>query len=103
MIIRMWHGRVPSSKAAAYREFTNNRAIPDYQSIPGNISVYVLERADGDVTHFMTLTFWESLESIRKFAGEDVEKAKYYPEDKDFLLEFEPKVVHYKVVGQSDG
>jgi hypothetical protein len=30
-----------------------------------------------------------------------VERAKYYPEDKDFLLEFEPRVVHYEVVGQS--
>ena len=69
----------------------------------GNISVHVLERREGDITHFITLTFWESLEAIKGFAGEDVEVAKYYPEDKDFLLEFEPKVVHYEVVGQSEG
>ena len=56
---------------------------------------------EGDITHFITLTFWDSLESIKGFAGEDVEVAKYYPEDKDFLLEFEPNVVHYEVVGQS--
>ena len=43
-----------------------------------------------------------SLEAIKGFAGEDVEVAKYYPEDKEFLLEFEPKVVHYEVVGQSE-
>ena len=101
MIVRMWHGRVPTSKAPAYREFTNKRAIPDYQSVPGNLSVYVLERQEGDVTHFMTLTFWENLSAIRKFAGEAVEQAKYYPEDKDFLLEFEPTAVHYEVVGHS--
>lgn len=101
MIVRMWHGRVPTSKAAAYREFTNGRAIPDYQSVAGNLSVHVLERQEGDVTHFITLTFWKDLESIKAFAGEDVEKAKYYPEDKDYLLEFEPTVVHYEVVGQS--
>jgi hypothetical protein len=41
------------------------------------------------------------MESIKEFAGEDVEKAKYYPEDRDFLLEFESTVVHYEVVGQS--
>ena len=41
------------------------------------------------------------MDSIRAFAGEDAETAKYYPEDKDFLLEFESKVVHYEVVGQS--
>ena len=101
MIVRMWHGRVATSKAHAYREFTNARAIPDYQSMKGNISVHVLERREGDVTHFITLTFWESLEAIKGFAGEDVEVAKYYPEDKDFLLEFEPNVMHYQVVGQS--
>lgn len=101
MITRMWHGRVPTSKAKAYREFTNGRAIPDYQSIEGNISVHILERTEGDVTHFITLTFWEDMESIKAFAGEDVNVAKYYPEDKDFLLEFEPNAVHYEVVGQS--
>ncbi len=101
MIVRMWHGRVPTEKANAYREFTNGRAIPDYRSIKGNLSVFVLERNEDDITHFMTLTFWESLESIKAFAGEDVEAAKYYPEDKDFLLEFEPRVMHYEVVGKS--
>lgn len=101
MITRMWHGRVLTSNAKAYREFLVSRAIPDYQSFAGNISVYILERTERDVTHFITLTFWKDRESIKDFAGEDVETAKYYPEDKDFLLEFEPKVMHYEVVGQS--
>lgn len=101
MITRMWHGRVPTSKAKEYREFTISRAIPDYQSVEGNISVHILERTEGDITHFITLTFWKDMESIKAFAGEDVETAKYYPEDKNFLLEFEPTVVHYEVVGQS--
>jgi heme-degrading monooxygenase HmoA len=97
----MWHGRVKKSKAQAYREFLNNRAIPDYQSVPGNISVHILERQDGEVTHFMTMTFWQNRDVITGFAGDDPEVAKYYPEDKDFLLEFEPTVVHYEVVGHS--
>ena len=101
MIVRMWHGRVPTAQAPAYRHFTNQRAIPDYQGVPGNISVHVLERQEGEVTHFITMTFWKDLDSIRGFAGEDLEKAKYYPEDKDYLLEFEPRVVHYEVVGHS--
>jgi heme-degrading monooxygenase HmoA len=100
MIVRIWHGRVPSAKAANYRAFVNQRAIPDYRSVPGNLSVYILERLEGEITHFITLTFWADLEAIKSFAGEDVEKAKYYPEDQDFLLEFEPNVVHYEVVGQ---
>lgn len=101
MIVRIWHGRVPSAKAKAYREFVNRKAIPDYRSVPGNISVHVLERAAGEVTHFITMTFWKNMEAIRGFAGDDVEAAKYYPEDQEFLLEYEPTVVHYQVVGQS--
>src|SRR5262245_1621090 len=101
MIVRMWHGRVPTAKAVAYREFLKARAIPDYRSVPGNVSVHILERRDGDTTHFITLTMWDSLDAIRSFAGDDLERAKYYPEDASFLLEFEPNVVHYEVVGHS--
>ena len=97
----MWHGRVLTSKAKAYREFLNTRAIPDYRSVKGNVSVYILEQPEGDITHFITLSFWESMDVIRGFAGSDVGVAKYYAEDKEFLLEFEPRVVHYEVVGQS--
>lgn len=101
MIARIWHGKVPTAKAAAYRRFVIRRAIPDYRSVAGNLSAHILERQDGDVTHFLTLTFWESLEAIEGFAGKNVEAAKYYPEDKDFLLEFEPRVIHYEVVGSA--
>lgn len=101
MIVRMWHGKVPTAKAGAYRNFLNARAVPDYQSIEGNLSVHILERSEGAITHFVTLTFWKDFESIKSFAGDEVETAKYYPEDKDFLLEAEPTVLHYEVVGQS--
>ena len=101
MIARMWHGRVPAAKASEYRAFLIARAIPDYRSVPGNLSVRVLERREGEVTHFVTLTLWESLDAIRAFAGADPEIAKYYPEDAGFLLEYEPRVVHYEVVGKS--
>jgi len=90
MIIRMWHGRVDNDKASAYREFLKQRAIPR-----------ILERHEDDATHFITMTTWENLDDIKAFAGEDLEKAKYYPEDDGYLLEFEPTVVHYEVVGQS--
>ncbi len=101
MIARLWHGRVPTEKAQRYRCFLNERALPDYRAIEGNLSAYVLERADGAVTHFCTLTFWRDFEAIRAFAGLNPEVAKYYPEDRGYLLEFEPTVVHYQVAGQA--
>lgn len=99
MIVRMWHGRVPASKADDYRRFLIRRAIPDYRSVPGNLSVQILQSAQGDVAHFVTLSVWENIDAIQRFAGVPIDAAKYYPEDADFLLEFEPTVVHYEVVG----
>lgn len=97
MICRIWHGRTSSSKADAYIRFLIDRAIPDYRAIRGNLNVSILRRDDGDVTHFLTVTNWESENAIRAFAGSDLLKAKYYPEDSEFLLEFEPSVQHYVV------
>lgn len=98
MICRMWHGRTPRSKGDAYARFLEQRAIPDYQSVPGNLSVAVMRRDEDAVTHFLTVTHWDSEASIRAFAGDDALKAKYYLQDSDYLLEFEPLVQHYAVV-----
>jgi heme-degrading monooxygenase HmoA len=101
VICRMWHGRTPRSKADAYARFLEQRAIPDYQSVPGNLSVAVMRRDEDAVTHFLTVTYWDSESSIRAFAGAEPLKAKYYAEDNDYLLEFEPQVQHYTVVASA--
>lgn len=98
MIARTWHGRVPLSKAAAYEEYLRITGLADYQGVEGNRGVYLLRRDEGEVTHFTTLTFWDSVEAIRGFAGDDYERARYYPEDDEYLLEREPFVTHYTVV-----
>lgn len=97
MIARLWHGRTPLDKADAYGNFLDTRAMPDYRSVPGNLGAQVLRRDEGDVAHFLTLSYWESEDAIRAFAGTNLRKAKYYSEDEDFLLEFEPEVLHYEV------
>ncbi len=97
MIARIWHGVTPTDKADRYLAFLLERAVPDYAGTPGNKAVYVLRRPEGEVTHFITLTHWESLEAIAAFAGADIARAKYSPEDSDFLLEFEPTVQHFEL------
>ncbi len=64
----------------------------------GNRGVWFLRSFDGDVAHFLLITFWDSVESIQRFAGDDYGKARYYPEDKDYLLEFEENAIHYEVL-----
>ncbi len=97
MIARIWHGRTRAADADEYWDFLRSRAVPDYKETPGNLGVYLLRRIEGDEAHFLTLTHWEGEEAIRAFAGDDISRAKYYPEDARFLLEFEPTVLHYEV------
>lgn len=99
MIVRNWHGRVPAAKAAAYLDLMRDVAIPDYRKTPGNLGAWALSRPDGDIVHIEMLTFWTSLDAIRAFAGQDVDRAKYYDFDADYLLEQEPTVRHYDAVG----
>ena len=99
MIARIWHGRTRAADAAVYRKYVEQTGIPDYRATPGNRGAWVLVRTEGDVAHFLTVSFWESLDGIRAFAGKDVEKARYYDEDEKYLLEFEPTVAHYELSG----
>lgn len=97
MIARIWHGRTTAAQADAYLEFLLQRAVPDYASVPGNRGVYILRRVERDEAHFLALTHWDSPGVIEAFAGNDISRAKYYPEDRGFLLEFEPTVRHYEL------
>jgi heme-degrading monooxygenase HmoA len=103
MIARLWHGVTAATQADAYLAFLRQRALSDYRSVAGNLAAYVLRRTEGDQAHFVTLTLWTSTEAIRGFAGPEIERARYYPEDRDFLLEFEPTVLHYEVYAAQDG
>jgi heme-degrading monooxygenase HmoA len=101
MIARSWHGRVPTNKADAYYAYLLRTGLSDYRATPGNRGVYVLRRTEDDVTHFLLITFWDSFDAIRAFAGPDYEQARYYPEDDEYLLEREPLVTHYEVLSAS--
>ena len=95
-ITRTWHGMTKAEHADEYLEYAEKTGISEYKHVGGNLSAKILRRVEGDICHFLTVTEWDSYESIKEFAGEDYEKAKYYQEDKKYLLEFEEKVVHYE-------
>ena len=97
MIARIWNGKTKIEDYEEYTEFMKSKAIPDYKKTKGFVKLTFLRKTNGDIGHFKLITFWENLEVIKNFAGEDFEKAKYYPEDEKFLLEFEEKVSHYEV------
>ncbi len=76
MIARIWHGVTTAAQADEYVEYLKQTGLPDYAATAGNRGVYLLRKIEGDRAHFLTLTFWDSVEAIQKFAGGDIEKAK---------------------------
>ena len=94
MITRIWHGKTKKADADRYLSFLQEKGVQDYLNTPGNTGVRIWRTIEQDIAHFWTVSTWESRESIAAFAGEDISKARYYPEDHDFLLEFEPTVTH---------
>lgn len=97
MIARIWHGVTAVKDYEAYTNILKEIAIPDYSQTPGFKGLSFLRNIQGAGAHFTLITYWESIDAIKNFAGSDFEKAKYYPIDKDYLLAFEETVQHYEV------
>ncbi len=102
MITRIWHGRTKKEDAESYRTYVIETGIRDYQKVDGNIDVQLLQNEEDGVSNIWMVTQWKDIDSIKKFAGKDIAKPKYYPEDEKYLLELEPKVVHCKTYSFSN-
>jgi heme-degrading monooxygenase HmoA len=99
MIARIWRGAVRARDAAAYASYIQQTGIEAYKATPGNRGAWMLWRPDGEQAEVITLSFWESREAIQGFAGPDIGKAVFYPEDDRFLVERDLTVHHYEVAG----
>ena len=98
MTARRWHGRVPADKADEYLLLMRQVGLADYRSTQGNRGAWCLHRREGAVVHVEMFTLWEDMDAIRRFAGDELTKAKYYDFDPDYLLELEPEVTHFEAV-----
>jgi heme-degrading monooxygenase HmoA len=98
MIARTWHGRVPAEKADEYYAYIERTGLAEYRSTPGNRGIVALRRTENGITHFVLTSFWDSLDAIRRFAGDEYTRAQYYPEDDEYLIEREPLVTHHDVL-----
>ncbi|WP_312818355.1 hypothetical protein [Kaistella carnis] len=104
VITRMWHGRVKKDDGLNYKKYVEETGLKNYREVKGNLSAKILLRYEDEICHILTVTEWDSYESIKKFAGEDFQKARYYPEDEKYLLDFEEFVTHYETyIEESSG
>jgi heme-degrading monooxygenase HmoA len=97
MIVRTWRGWTRRKDTEAYAEYILGTGIVEYKETPGNEGAYLVSRPDGDRTEFMTISFWDSTDSIVAFAGEDIDRAVFYPDDDAYLIDRETSVKHFTV------
>jgi heme-degrading monooxygenase HmoA len=98
MISRLWHGWTRPENADAYEELLRTKILPGIHQVAGYKGAYLLRRDGKDETEFVTLTFFESMEAVRAFAGEDYERAVVPPEARELLSRFEERSIHYETV-----
>ena len=102
MIARIWAGATRAADADSYLDYLHATGFPEYRATPGNRGVLALRRVVGDRAEFVLLTLWDSEEAIRRFAGDDIERAVFYPEDERVLIERGERVRHYEVAYQAE-
>lgn len=94
----MWRGWTRPEDADAYVGYIERTGFAAYKETAGNRGAWILRRPDGaDRVEFVTLSLWDSLDAIRGFAGDDIERAVLYPEDERYLLDSDQVVLHYEV------
>lgn len=103
MIARMWRGYAISERADDYVKHLQQTVVPELRQIDGFKGVYLARQDSSDDVEFMVLTFWESMEAIRKFAGENPELAVVAPAAQKLFREYDPMVKHFEVVLNLEG
>ncbi|HYC33919.1 MAG TPA: hypothetical protein VEB59_16635 [Gemmatimonadales bacterium] len=103
MIARAWRGVTRAADADRYLEYLEATGLSAYRDTEGNRGVLTLRRIAGDRAEFLLISLWDSEAAIRRFAGDDPERAVFYPEDERFLIEHGERVEHWAVVQQSLG
>lgn len=101
MIAREWRCRCPQKHRDGFIAYLHETGVKDTRATPGFTGAQIFERDLGEKVEITLLTYWESLEHIKAFAGEDIEVAVLYPEDEKYELEPERHVTHYTVLEQS--
>jgi len=97
MVARIWRGSTRREDAAEYAAYIAKTGLAGYRATPGNRGAWILQRDEGDRTEIITLSFWDSLDAVKGFAGDDITRAVFYPEDDRYLVERDLTVTHFRV------
>jgi heme-degrading monooxygenase HmoA len=97
LIARIWTAKTSSAQAPAYADHFKHHVLPTLREVDGYVGAKLLEREAGDVVELIVITFWQSLDAVRQFAGPELEQAVVSEEVIPLLLEYDRGVRHYEV------
>lgn len=98
MIVRTWSARATTDGTKKYITHFRRKVLPQLQRIRGYRGALLLRRGEDRETKIQVLTFWNSMASIRQFAGTEPDKAVVEDEAKAVLQDFDSRVTHFDVV-----
>jgi hypothetical protein len=104
MICRVWRGWTSKDNAHAYERIVRGQVIPGIEArrISGFRSIDLVRREREDDVEFMTLMWFDTLDSVRLFVGDDYELAHVPPEAQAVLADFDRRSAHYEVLDRRD-
>jgi heme-degrading monooxygenase HmoA len=102
MIARVWHGWTTPENADSYESHLKPELLPGLSQAKGFAGSHLLRRIVNDEVEFITIIFWDSLESVRAVAGPDYEAAVIPEERKKYLKRYDAKAAHYDVVATQE-
>lgn len=99
MIGRVWHDWTTPENGDVYEHLLKTEIFPGIasKSVQGYHSIQLLRRPSGEEIEFMTIMWFESLEAVKKFAGEDYETAYVPIKAREVLARYDERSQHYEV------
>jgi heme-degrading monooxygenase HmoA len=94
----MWRGWIRTDRAAEYVAYITDTGLTEYRRTPGNLGAEMWTRDLGDGrSEVTTVSWWDSIADVHGFAGDDIDRAVFYPEDDEFLIDRQTTVTHHEV------
>src|ERR1044071_4770529 len=96
VVAREWKGRVSPARADEYYGYLLE-GVTKIRSIAGSLGAEVMRRDEAGAVEYTVISYWESRDAIKAYAGQDIEKPHHLARDREFLLELPTRVLHYEV------
>jgi heme-degrading monooxygenase HmoA len=96
-VARVWQGKVPKAKADEYEKYLTEAGVQKLRAIKGNMGVQMFRRDLAEAAEFVVISYWPDRATIKAYAGDDIEKVRHLPRDKEYLIDPDEHVRHYDV------